>query len=644
MVPLLAAAEAAATGVSATAAAWIWVVIVPPLFGAALLLFFGNRIGARASGIIASSLVLVSFVFAAAASIEFVTTSTEHGVVVTLWTWIPSLGLDVAFLWDPLSAAITAIVTGIGFVIHVFAIGYMKGDPRVPRFFAFLNLFIASMLILELGANFGILFVGWELVGLSSYLLISFWFEKPSAAAAGKKAFIVNRIGDFGFLIALMLIFASFGSLSFDVVFEAAPAVLTTAMATAITLMLFVGATGKSAQIPLYVWLVDAMEGPTPVSALIHAATMVTAGVFMVTRAAPLFELSEITMGVVATVGAVTALFAATIAVAQRDIKKVLAYSTISQLGFMVLAVGLGAYVAALFHIITHAFFKALLFLGAGSVIHAMADEQDMFKMGGLRKVMPTTWVTMLIGSLALIGIPPFAGFFSKDEILAAAFESGSYATVLWIVALIAAVFTAFYATRLMVLTFWGEPRWADGVHPHESPRIMTVPLVLLAIGSTFAGLLNAPGIFWLEHFEESVFEGVTLVHPPEGLVELGLLALVATTGAVVGMVVAYRRYTRDVLPVETGGLWDTVLAGYHVDAFYGRTLVLPGEKASEVMAFTVDAKVVDGGVNGVAKLVGGVSRMLRPLQTGYARTYGAGILAGAVGLVVWLLVIGGGV
>jgi NADH-quinone oxidoreductase subunit L len=642
--PLLAAAESAASssGFVDTAEDWIWIVIALPLFGSATILFFGKQLGDRVSAVLASTLVFISFLIGAVASLDFVRGSAEHSVEVTLWEWIPALGIDVAFLWDPLSASITAIVTGIGFVIHVFAIGYMKGDARVPRFFAYLNLFIASMLILELGANFAIMFVGWELVGLSSYLLISFWFEKPSAAAAGKKAFIVNRIGDFGFLVALMLIFASFGSLDFDVVFSAAPSVLTTAMATAITLMLFIGATGKSAQIPLYVWLVDAMEGPTPVSALIHAATMVTAGVFMVTRAAPLFELSEVTMTVVATVGALTALFAATIGIAQRDIKRVLAYSTISQLGFMVLAVGLGAYVAALFHIITHAFFKALLFLGAGSVIHSMADEQDMFEMGGLRKAMPVTWITMLVGSLALIGLPPFAGFFSKDEILASAFEKGGYAMGLWIVGLIAAIFTAFYITRLMVLTFWGEPRWNQGVHPHESPNVMTVPLIILAVGSLSVGFINAPGIFWLEHFQESVFEGVELLHPPEELGEIVLLAGIAVLGALIGMVLAYRRYTRDELPDETQGIWNTLLHGYYVDDLYGKTIVLPGKRASEALAFSVDAKVVDGAVNGTAKLVGGISKRLKPLQSGLVRSYATGILVGTFGLVLWFLVRGG--
>ena len=385
----------------------IWLVIALPLAGYALLQVFGKRIGEPAAGYVASGLVAAAFVIAAIASIDAFAGELEP-THIFLFSWIPSLGLDAALLWDPLSVMMTLMVTGVGFLIHVYAIGYMHGDPRFGRFFTYLNLFVASMLILVLADSFGVLFVGWELVGLSSYLLISFWFEKPSAAAAGKKAFVVNRIGDFGFLIALMLIFSSFGTLAFEAVFEEASEVLTTGMATAITLLLLVGAAGKSAQIPLYVWLPDAMEGPTPVSALIHAATMVTAGVYVVARSGALFELAPVSGAVVATVGAVTALYAATIAVGQRDIKRVLAYSTISQLGYMFLGVGVAAYVAGIFHLLTHAFFKALLFLGAGSVIHAMHDEQDMWKMGGLRKHMPVTFATMAVAWLAISGIPIF--------------------------------------------------------------------------------------------------------------------------------------------------------------------------------------------------------------------------------------------
>ena len=382
---------------------YLWLLIALPLLGAVTLLLFGKRIGDPASGWLASLIVIAAFGFAVVLAWPFFT-ATQEPESIFLFQWIPVLGVDAALLWDPLAAMMTLIVTGVGAVIHVYAIGYMHGDERFGRFFAYLNLFIASMLTLVLADNFGVMFVGWELVGLSSYLLISFWFVRPAAAAAGKKAFIVNRIGDWGFLVALMLIFAAFGTLDFGIVFGEADVVLSTGMATAITLLLFVGAIGKSAQIPLYVWLPDAMEGPTPVSALIHAATMVTAGVFMIARTATLYELAPTSAAIVATVGAVTALWAATIAIGQRDIKRVLAYSTISQLGYMVMAMGIAAYTAGMFHLMTHAFFKGLLFLGAGSVIHAMAGQQDMWKMGGLRKLLPITFGTMVVGWLAISG------------------------------------------------------------------------------------------------------------------------------------------------------------------------------------------------------------------------------------------------
>ena len=471
-------------------------ILVAPLAGFGVLLLFGRRIGEPRAGYLGSATVAISFGLAAVASFDFLAGGDgAHPTTVKLFEWIPSLGLDATLLWDPLSAVMTLVITGVGTLIHVYSIGYMHGEPRFGRFFTYLNLFIVSMLILVLGDNFGVLFVGWELVGLSSYLLISFWFEKPAAAAAGKKAFVVNRIGDFGFLIALMLIFNEFGSLSFSTVFEHAGAVLSHGggTATAITLLLLVGAAGKSAQLPLYVWLPDAMEGPTPVSALIHAATMVTAGVYMVARTGVLFDLAPFSAGTVATVGAVTALYAATIAIGQRDIKRVLAYSTISQLGYMFLAVGVGAYVAGIFHLMTHAFFKALLFLGAGSVIHALAGQQDMGKMGGLRKIMPITFATMTIAWLAISGIPPLAGFWSKDEILAATFERGGWFVLLWGVGILTAALTAFYMSRMMFLTFWTESRWDEGVEPHESPRLMTLPLIALAALALVGGLVNTP-------------------------------------------------------------------------------------------------------------------------------------------------------
>jgi len=621
--------------------ALVWLLIALPLAGFVFLLFFGRRIGEPVAGYVGSATVGVSFVLASISAADFLRGG-EQGRTVELFEWIPSLGIKAELLWDPLAAMMTLVVTGVGTLIHIYSIGYMHGDPRFGRFFTYLNLFITSMLILVLGANFGVLFVGWELVGLSSYLLISFWFERPSAAAAGKKAFVVNRIGDFGFLIALMLVFATFGSLDYFHVFEGAPDVLSEGTATAITLLLLVGAAGKSAQLPLYVWLPDAMEGPTPVSALIHAATMVTAGVYMVARTGVLFELAPVSQGVVATVGALTALFAATIAVGQRDIKRVLAYSTISQLGYMFMGVGVLGLVGGVFHLVTHAFFKALLFLGAGSVIHAMADEQDMAKMGGLRKKIPMTFATMVIAWIAISGIPPLAGFWSKDEILAIVFNRGGGYLALWAIGIVTAALTAFYMSRMMFLTFWGEPRWADGVDPHESPPSMLVPLVALAGLSLVGGLINTPFRPALEHFLEPSFELVHQTHLPEGTTPW-ILAAISIVAGLAGLWVAYRRYVVGETQLEEGGIWDTLLAGYRVDDLYGRTIVAPGKAAANELAFTADAKVVDGGVNGLGWLVQWVGGMMTRLQTGMVRTYGLGILGGAVGLVVWLLLAGGG-
>jgi NADH-quinone oxidoreductase subunit L len=620
----------------------IWLVIALPLAGAVGLLLFGKRIGEPNSGRIGSVLVVASFLVALAAALPAFAGNLEPENVL-LFEWLPALGVKFSLLWDPLSAMMTLVVTGVGALIHIYSTGYMHGDVRYPRFFTYLNLFIASMLILVLGDSFATMFVGWELVGLSSYLLISFWFEKPSAAAAGKKAFIVNRVGDFGFLIALMIIFATFGSLSYDTVFGNADKLqVGGATVTAITLLLLVGAAGKSAQLPLYVWLPDAMEGPTPVSALIHAATMVTAGVYMVARSAALFSIAPVSSGVVATVGALTALFAATIAIGQRDIKRVLAYSTISQLGYMFMAVGAAAYVAGVFHLMTHAFFKALLFLGAGAVIHGMHGEQDMWKMGGLRKKMPITFATMVVAWLAISGIPPFAGFWSKDEILAITYGRGGAWVALWAIGLLTAALTAFYMSRLMFLTFWGEPRWDDGVEPHESPRSMTLPLGVLAVFAAGAGLFNTPFRPSLEHFLEPAFEFVKVAHPPEGSTPW-ILAGVSVLVAIGGIAVAYRRYVTRALPVEEGPRWDLLEEGYGVDDLYGRTIVLPGKSAAQALAFTADAKGVDGLVNGVGGAVKRLASAASLLQTGQVRSYGAGMLLGTVALIVWVLVRGGG-
>ncbi len=621
---------------------YLWLIVALPLVGALINILFGKKIGEPLAGWLAFSIVAISWLIAVPPTLDFLF-GTANPETIYLFSWIPMLGADVAILWDPLAALLTMIVTGVGALIHLYSIGYMHGDERYPRFFAYMNLFIASMLILVLASNFALMFVGWELVGLSSYLLISFWFTKPSAAAAGKKAFIVNRIGDWGFLVALMIIFATFGTFDFVTIFTSAPAVLTTAAATAITLLLFVGATGKSAQIPLYIWLPDAMEGPTPVSALIHAATMVTAGVFMMARSAVLFELAPATGIVVAIIGASTALLAAVIAVTQMDIKKVLAYSTISQLGYMVLGVGVGAYTAGVFHLTAHAFFKALLFLGAGSVIHAMADEQDMRKMGGLRKKLPITFVTMTVAWLAISGIFPFSGFWSKDEVLAATFAKGGPWLILWGIGLLAAFLTAIYMTRLWVMTFLGKPRWAEGTQPHESSWTMTVPLLVLAVFATGFGWFNTPARLTFEHFLEPSF---ALIHQPEGASYslFLILAALAVVIALAGIAVAWLRYNRDELPLEEGGFWQRGLDAFYVDDFYGRVFVAPGKKVADRFADTVDPKVLDGAAHGIARGVTSAGTGLKPVQSGQVRGYAAGIAIAGILLIIGFLVIGGGI
>ena len=626
---------------------YLWVIIALPLAGAVFNHFAGRRIGEPRAAGPAILAVLGAFAYAAVAARDFFVSaraSEEAVTVVHLFDWIPGLGAGAELLWDPLSATMTLVVTGVGALIHIYSVGYMHGDPRFSRFFTYLNLFIASMLILVLANNFALLFVGWELVGLCSYLLISFWYTRPSAAAAGKKAFVVNRIGDFGFMIALMIIFLSFGTLSYTEVLHEPGAVIGATTATAIGLLLLVGAAGKSAQLPLYVWLPDAMEGPTPVSALIHAATMVTAGVYLVARCAPIFGLSDLAGGVVATVGALTALLAATIAIAQRDIKRVLAYSTISQLGYMFMAVGVAGYVAGLFHLVTHAVFKALLFLGAGSVIHAMADEQDMNRMGGLRRKMPLTHATMLVATLAIAGIPPLAGFWSKDEILAVLFYKGGYFTVLWAVGLLTALLTAFYMARQYFLVFSGPARWADGVEPHESPRSMTVPLLVLGGLTLVIGFVNTPFRLSFEHFLDPVFHSVPVAHAPgDGLLLLAL-ALVSVAAGLVGILIAYLVYGRaseEVRERLLGRIRRPLMAwehGYWVDEVYGALIVKPGLRVARWSADFLDQRAIDGLVNGVGVAVRRLGARLRPLQSGFVRTYGSLLAAGAVVVVAWIV------
>ena len=608
--------------------------ILLPLGGFVVLLFFGRRMSEPWAGVLGTLTVASGFGLALAAALGFVG-GTGEAEAIKWFDWMPSLGVGFGLLWDRLSAVMALVVTGVGALIHLYSIGYMRGDPRFGRFFAYMNLFVASMLVLVLADGFAVLFVGWELVGLCSYLLISFWFERPSAAAAGKKAFVVNRVGDAGFLVALMIVFATFGSLEYGKVFESASTGATTATLTTITLLLLVGAAGKSAQLPLYVWLPDAMEGPTPVSALIYAATMVTAGVFMVARTGALFSLAPISAATVAIVGTATALYAATIALAQRDIKRVLAYSTISQLGYMFLGVGAAAYTAGIFHLTTHAFFKSLLFLGAGSVIHAMGGEQDMRRMGGLARKMPGTAITMTVAWLAICGIPPFAGFWSKDEILASVFARGGLWVVLWAVGLLTALLTAAYMSRMMYLTFFGERRWEEGVHPHESSKVMVLPLAVLAVASLVGGLVNTPWQLGLEHFLDPAFGAVTLSGPGEGSIQV-VLAVVSASVALAGILIAAAFYLWRRRPAEEGRIWAALRSGYYVDDLYARVLVGGGGAASRFAASTIDQKGVDGLVNGTGALTAMIGRKLRPLQSGFVRNYGLGLLIGAVALLVW--------
>ena len=587
-------------------------------------------------------------------------------VIVTLWPWLPvdRLQIDLAFQVDQLSVVMLLIVTGVGSLIHLFSVGYMREDPGYARYFSYLNLFIVFMLVLVLGSSFPVMFIGWEGVGLCSYLLIGFWFSEKANADAGKKAFIMNRIGDFGFLIAMFFIWRTFGSLDFVYVSEHAAEMLPSggAIVTAITLFLFLGCTGKSAQIPLYTWLPDAMAGPTPVSALIHAATMVTAGVYLVARTNVLFALAPVSSTVVAGIGALTALFAATIGLRQYDIKKVLAYSTVSQLGYMFLGVGTGAYAAGIFHLATHAFFKALLFLGSGSVIHAMHhayhathshdDAQDMRNMGGLRRYMPWTFGLMLIATLAIAGIPPFSGFFSKDEILAAAFARGASMPVFYLfygMGVLAALLTAFYMARLMAMTFLGENRTGENErgHLHEAPWIMTGPLVVLGVLSLVGGVLNLPHLVgghaalerWLEPVMEPALRLGRLVMP-EGSTEYMLVGAAVAIG-VLGLFLGFRATLARPIPTARQAPADTGLAlvlnrKYFVDELYDAVVVRPLVWLSRVVLWKgVDQGVVDGaGVNGTAwasRLAGGG---LRLLQTGQVGIYVVLFLVGAI----WIL------
>jgi len=646
----------------------VWLTVALPLAGflvnGALAL---RRPGAKnLVSYVGVGVLVAAFIVALAVFIDLWRNPPHAPVVVSLWRWLPvgPLQLDLAFQVDQLSVVMLLVITGVGSLIHLFSVGYMKADPGYARYFAYLNLFVMFMLVLVLGSSFPVMFIGWEGVGLCSYLLIGFWFSDKVNADAGKKAFIVNRIGDFGFMVAMFLIWHHLDTVTFTGMVERAPAVFASGSATvtAITLFLFLGCTGKSAQIPLYTWLPDAMAGPTPVSALIHAATMVTAGVYLVARTNVLFALAPLSSTVVAGIGALTALFAATIALRQYDIKKVLAYSTISQLGYMFVGVGTGAYAAGVFHLATHAFFKALLFLGAGSVIHAMhhayhathshADAQDMRNMGGLKQYMPATFWLMLIATLAISGVPPFSGFFSKDEILAAAFARGGDHPIYYLfyaMGVLAALLTAFYMARLLTMTFLGDNRTGEPErhHLHDAPMVMTGPLIALGVLSVIGGLINLPpfvgGGAALEHWLEPVtapahqFFGLEM---PHGRTEFFLVGGAVLVG-VLGLFAGYRATLRRQTPSAAEAPDDTGLARvlnrkYYVDEIYDAVVVRPLVWFSRTVLWrVVDQGAVDGAaVNGTAKLSRGLGWLGSRLQTGQVGVYVVLFLVGAL----WIL------
>jgi NADH-quinone oxidoreductase subunit L len=673
-----------------------------PFFGFLVNAFLGKRLPKAVSGAVACLVMLASFAVSAASVWTLVNTPDVHWIEATYYRWIASgdLQIPLQFRLDRLSSLMILVITGIGSLIHIYSTAYMheESDSEYARYFSYLNLFASFMLVLVLGSTFPVMFVGWEGVGLCSYLLIGFWFKKKSAGDAGKKAFIVNRIGDFGFILGTLMIFVLFGSLDFQQVAAGAaarPVEHGMGAVTIATLLLFLGATGKSAQIPLYTWLPDAMEGPTPVSALIHAATMVTAGVYMIGRNAVLFEHAPITLAVVAAVGVATALMAGTIGLVQNDIKRVLAYSTVSQLGYMFLAMGVGAFGAGIFHLYTHAFFKALLFLGSGAVIHALHGEQDIRNMGGLKKHLPITYWTFLIGAIAIAGVPPLAGFFSKDEILWKTFAGGHQ--IMWIIGLVTSFLTAVYMFRLVFLTFHGKRRHeapggsahpeeeeavahAHGAHGHEShrhlhdaPPAMALALIVLAIGSIAAGWIGWPhalfgGHNYLHGFLEPAFEAHAMApatefqviegrpgapaapatahetSPADEKTELMLMAL-SSGIALAGIGLAWyfwlaNRKAADSMARSAGPVHTLLLNKYYVDELYDAVVVRPINALSVTVLWKgADTALIDGSVNGVGHAVRGSSAMLRRLQSGSIRAYAASLFLGVVLILGWYLV-----
>ena len=642
----------------------LWLIPILPLAGAAINGFFGKKSSRQVVSAVGLGFSGAAFAMALWVAAQFSSLALPYQEVFAHWIRSGNFRADFAFYLDQLSLVMLLVVTGVGFLIHIYSVGYMWDDPSYRRFFAYLNLFMFFMLTLVLANNYLLMFIGWEGVGLASYLLIGFWFMKDSAASAGKKAFIVNRIGDFGFLIALFLLIKHFGSLNFAQVFEAVrPLSVETAgtgLLTAIGVLLMVGACGKSAQIPLYIWLPDAMEGPTPVSALIHAATMVTAGVYMVSRSHMIFERAPGALTFVAIIGTLTAFFAATIGIAQTDIKKVLAYSTVSQLGYMFMACGVGAFSAGIFHLMTHAFFKGLLFLAAGSVIHAVGGEQDMRKMGGLKSFIPWTFLTMGIATLAIAGIPPLAGFWSKDEILWKTYSSPHGSWILWLVGVITAFITSFYMFRLLYMTFFGDYRGAqidahghsshghaEAGHggPHESPMVMLIPLMILAVLSLVGGLVGIGNRF--EHFLAPVFGTAEVA---EGAVEstgraTEYLAMgVSVVVALMGWYLAYLLYhKRKDLPQKIaaalGGFYQAIVNKYWVDELYAAVFVKPLiDGSTRILWHGVDRKVIDDTINDAAAGARHLSDEVRHMQSGNLRSYAGWIAAGSAGVIAYMI------
>ena len=636
-------------------------VVFAPLVGAALAGLFGRALGERPAQLITSGLVTLSAVLS---FVIFWQVGVQgEPVIVDLFTWISSGDFDAAWAlrFDQLTAVVLLVVTGVSALVHWYSIGYMRGDPGIPRFFSYLSLFTFAMLMLVTADNFLQMFFGWEGVGLCSYLLIGFWYDRPSANAAAIKAFVVNRVGDFGFALGIMAIFFVFRTIDFDTAFAAAPDVAGQTLSflgaefdtlTLITMLLFIGAMGKSAQLGLHTWLPDAMEGPTPVSALIHAATMVTAGVFMVARLSPLFEYAEFTLMVVTVVGASTAIVTASIGLVQNDIKRVIAYSTCSQLGYMFFAAGVSAYSASIFHLFTHGFFKALLFLAAGSVIHAMSDEQDMREMGGLWNKIPLTYALFWIGSLALAGLPFFAGFYSKDAILESAWGAhsgvGNYA---FTAGLIAAVFTGFYSWRLLFMTFHGESRASKEVqaHVHESPKSMTIPLIILTIGAIFAGFLAVDSFFGSEDFWGESILVLSAHHAVENAHHSPFwVKAIPSVAGIIGIAIAYWMYMRakdlpHKLAVWNAELYQLLLNKWYFDELYETIFVRPMKRFGTMLWKVGDGRIIDGfGPDGVSARVIDFTRRATRLQSGYVYHYAFVMLLGLVAIVSWIVTTGG--